>query len=69
MQVAPTFAGVPMEFFVVDVLASLFLACFWWSALLVGGLLYGIAYLGTTIEPRWGGMLWQYCSYVNSYEG
>jgi len=68
MTQPPTFAGVPMGFFAADVLGSLAVAPYWWPGLVVGLLLYGIAWLGTQVEPRWLGILWQYLGYAHTYE-
>jgi hypothetical protein len=69
MQTPPTFYGVPMGFFVADALGSLLLAPYWWPSLVVGLGLYGIACLGTQIEPHWLAIAWDYLTYNTSYEG
>jgi hypothetical protein len=69
MQRTPTFYGVPMGFFVADVLGSLLVAPYWWPSLVVGLGLYGVAYVGTQIEPHWLAMGWEYLGYRAHYEG
>jgi hypothetical protein len=69
MQTPPTFYGVPMGFFVADALCSLLLAPYWWPSLVVGLGLYGVACLGTQLEPHWLAMGWEYLGYHAHYEG
>jgi hypothetical protein len=77
MLTPPTFFGVPMMFFAVDALGTLFVAMMstlvdpmaWLPVCIVGVGLYGIAYMGTQLEPHWPGMLWEYLSYAAHYEG
>ena len=70
MTQTPTYRGVPMAFFAGNFLVSLFITfTVWWPAILVGLLLYGIAYVGTWYEPDWLGILGDYCSYTTHYEG
>ena|SRR5216684_1489904 len=76
MHHVPTFCGVPMEFFVGDVLVTLLLmmvvyvggSILWVSVLLGGTVVYAVAVLGTQIEPRWLPMLCEYVSYGKAYE-
>jgi type IV secretory pathway VirB3-like protein len=68
MHRVPTFAGVPMGFFVADVLIALFVAMFWWPVLLVAALAYSVAWLGTQVEPRWLNFLWEYFTYSGRYD-
>jgi hypothetical protein len=69
MQTTPTLGGIPMELCVVLVLSTCFLGWFWWPALFVGAGGYGVAWVGTQVEPRWVGILGQYLGYRPYYEG
>jgi hypothetical protein len=57
-----------MGFLVADVLLTLLVAILWWPALLLGVLAYGVAWIGTQIEPRWGAFLWEYFTYCGRYD-
>jgi type IV secretory pathway TrbD component len=70
--------GVPLIFFAADALGTLFLALLLGmlvhlmagvSVILLGALLFGIAWVGTKIEPRWLSMLVECLTYQREYEG
>jgi Type IV secretory pathway, VirB3-like protein len=60
MHRLPIFWGVPQTFGVFDFLLSLFLGMLWLPAGLLGALAWGIAWIGTRIEPNWLGILLEY---------
>jgi type IV secretory pathway VirB3-like protein len=77
MAETPMFHGVPLIFFVCNLLGTLFVAFLFvliipiYAVLVVlaGVGLYGLVRVGTHLEPRWGRILCEYVTYRTRYEG
>jgi type IV secretory pathway TrbD component len=63
------FAGVPHNFLVLLLTSTVIVTLRWWPAMLVGALLYGVARIGSTVEPQWLGILLRHIGYGAFYEG
>lgn len=61
-------AGVPANFFVVLVLASIFCGMVMPKILIVSALAYLVAWIGTGWEPYWYSMLSEYREYRSYYD-
>jgi type IV secretory pathway TrbD component len=62
-------AHVPEQFFIGTVLVTLMVGIFWHPMVVLGGLAYGLARLGTAYDPDWLNVLTRAVGYTSHYEG
>jgi type IV secretory pathway TrbD component len=64
----PTMGGVPLTVFVGLFVGTLYLFLLWPQGAVFGGILYGLAVIGTRVEPCWYGIALEWVQYRGRYE-
>lgn len=62
-------AGVPSDFFMFSMIATLAIALMWWPVIVLQGGAYLMSKRLTAWDPLWIPLLWRYFSYASRYEG
>lgn len=69
MQEGAQLFGVPFLFGAILALIALGCLLWYWPLLIVCAVLYGLARLGTALEPRWLDIMKRHLRYARHYEG